>query len=373
MEWNSSLLITFIDYEKAFDSVDRRVLWRLLEHYGIPPKIINLIKAMYDETTCRIVHGGTLTECFKVETGVRQGCLLSPFFFLLAIDWIMKTTTQGKRNGIQWTIWNQLEDLDFADDVALLAHSHTQMQDKILTLNRNSAKLGLHINLEKTKIMKCNNTCNNPVKIEGVPIEEVDHFTYLGSIVDKGGGTERDVKQRIIKARTAFIQLNKIWAAKNIKTTTKLRLFNTNVKSVLLYGSETWVMNNAVKQKIQSFVNNCMRRILNIKWYDKIRNEDVWERTEQEPMEQQIMNRKWRWIGHTLRKPDSSITRQALSWNPQGKRKQGRPRNTWRRETMEVLNCIGLTWKEIERKSKNREEWRDLVCGLCSYGAKGFD
>jgi hypothetical protein len=56
----------------------------------------------------------------------------------------------------------------------------------------------------------------NPVKI-GVPIEEVDHFTYLGSIVDKGGGTERDVKQRIIKARTAFIQLNKIWAAKKHK------------------------------------------------------------------------------------------------------------------------------------------------------------
>src|ERR1700729_712638 len=97
------------------------------------------------------------------------------------------------------------------------------------------------------------------------------------------------------------------------------------------------------------------------------------EKTEQEPMEQQIMNRKWRWIGHTLRKPDSSITRQALSWNPQGKRKQGRPRNTWRRETMKVLNCIGLTWKEIASKSKNREEWRDLVCGLCSHGAKGFD
>jgi hypothetical protein len=111
---------------------------------------------------------------------------LSPFFFLLAIDWIMKTTTQGKRNGIQWTVGNQLEDLDCADDVALLASSHTQMQDKILTLPRNSAKLGLHINIEKTKIMKCKNTCNIPVKIEGVPNEEVDHFTYLGSIVHKG-------------------------------------------------------------------------------------------------------------------------------------------------------------------------------------------
>jgi hypothetical protein len=64
-------------------------------------------------------------------------------------------------------------------------------------------------------------------------------------------------------------------------------------------------------------------------------------------MEQPIMNRKLRWIKQTLRKPDSSITRQALLWNSQGKRKQGRPGNTGRRETKKVLNCIDLTWKEL--------------------------
>ena len=124
IEWNSPLLINFIDYEKAFDSVDRVTLWKLLRHYGIPEKIVRIIRNTYDGMTCRVVHEGQLTNSFPVQTGVRQGCLLSPFLFLLVIDWIMKTSTREHRNGIQWTLWNQLEDLDFADDLALFSHSH---------------------------------------------------------------------------------------------------------------------------------------------------------------------------------------------------------------------------------------------------------
>lgn len=123
LEWNSPLYINFIDYEKAFDSVDRETLWKLLRHYAIPEKITNLIRNSYNEMSCRVVHGGQLTNTFQVRTGVRQGCLLSPFLFLLAIDWIMKTSTRERRNRIQWTLWDQLDDLDFADDIALLSHS----------------------------------------------------------------------------------------------------------------------------------------------------------------------------------------------------------------------------------------------------------
>nr|KAG5688911.1 hypothetical protein BaRGS_009752 [Batillaria attramentaria] len=88
-----------------------------------------------------------------------------------------------------------------------------------------------------------------------------------------------------------------------------------------------------MQQKIQTFLNTCLRRIFNIRWPEKIRNEELWERAGQEPVAKQILRRKWGWIGHTLRKPASSTTRQALTWNPQGKRKRGRPRNSWRRDT----------------------------------------
>ena len=83
---------------------------------------------------------------------MRQGCLLSPFLFLLTIDWIMTSETKVGNNGIQWTSWEQLDDLDYADDLALLSHNHLQMQDKTSKLTEESAKLGLRINKVKTKV-----------------------------------------------------------------------------------------------------------------------------------------------------------------------------------------------------------------------------
>ncbi len=93
LEWNSSLYVNFIDYEKAFDSMGRGTLWKLLRHYGVPEKITNIIKNSYEGMTCKVVHGQHLTNAFQVRTGVRQGCLLSPILFLLAIDWVMKIST----------------------------------------------------------------------------------------------------------------------------------------------------------------------------------------------------------------------------------------------------------------------------------------
>ena len=99
------LYINFIDYQKAFDSVDRETMWKLLRHYGVPVKIISLIRCTFQNMSCRIAHAGQLSESSEEKTGVRQGCWLSPFLFLLVIDWIMKTTTTGRNNGIQWTVW----------------------------------------------------------------------------------------------------------------------------------------------------------------------------------------------------------------------------------------------------------------------------
>ena len=209
IEWNSTLNINFIDFEKAFDNVDREILWKLLRHYRVPDKIISLIQCAYKDLSCKIAHAGQLSESFEVKTGVRHGCLLSPFLVLLAIDWIMKTTTTGRNNGIQWTLWAQLDDLDFAYDPELLSHSHShsQMQDKTTCLETVSAGTGLKINRKKTDedLMKINSTANTPDTVGGEPIREVDSFSYLGSAINRQGSTNRDVTARIGKAKAAFV------------------------------------------------------------------------------------------------------------------------------------------------------------------------
>ncbi len=369
VEWNSPLYINFIDFEKAFDSIDRESLWQLMKHYGIPDKYIRLIKNTYTGMQCQVLHGGGASPKFEVRTGVRQGCLLSPFLFLIAIDWIMRKTTEGKRNGIQWTIVDQLDDLDFADDLALLSHTCTQMQEKTSILEEEADKVGLHINVGKTKLLKINSTSSNNIKLKSGEIEEVSSFTYLGSIVDTVGGTEQDIKTRIGKARTAFNLLKKVWKSREITTTTKIRIFNSNVKSVLLYGAETWKTTAECNRKIQAFIGRCLRRILGIWWPNRISNQELWEQTNQIPPINQLKKRKWTWIGHTLRKGSGNITRKALQWNPQGKRKRGRPRNTWRRSWEEEVRRMGHSWNTITRLAQNRTDWKEVVCGLCSGGS----
>ena len=155
--------------------------------------------------------------------------------------------------------------------------------------------------------MKINSTAHIPVTVGGEPIREVDSFSYLASAIDRQGGTDRDVTARIGKVRAAFVMLKNIWASKEISTRTKLCIFNSNMKSVLLYGSETWRKTKTMLQKIQTFINTCLRHMYNIRWPEMISNDDLRERAGQEPVAKEILKRKWGWIDHTLQKPASSV------------------------------------------------------------------
>ncbi|VDO62015.1 unnamed protein product [Schistosoma curassoni] len=128
----------------------------------------------------------------------------------------MKTSTSEVKHGVQWTDHNQLEDLDFADDLALLSHTHEQMQIKIASVAAVSASVGLNIHKGKTKVLKYNTENNNPITLDGETLEDVESFTYLGSIIDEQEGSDADVKARIEKAITAFLQLKNISNSKQL-------------------------------------------------------------------------------------------------------------------------------------------------------------
>ncbi|VDP68380.1 unnamed protein product [Schistosoma curassoni] len=104
----------------------------------------------------------------------------------------MKTSTPEGKHGIQWTSRMQLDDLDFADDLALLSQSQQQMQEKTTSVAAASAAVGLNIHKGKSKILRYNTTCTNPITIDGEDLEDVKIFTYLGSIIDEHGESDAD-------------------------------------------------------------------------------------------------------------------------------------------------------------------------------------
>ena len=360
-EWQRQLYINFVDFAKAFDSIHRESLWRILRAYGIPEELVLVIKSFYDNFTCRV---GNSNYMFQVKTGVRQGCVMSTLLFNIAIDWVMKQTTKDQKRGLRWTIFSTLEDLDYADDLALLSHTHQHIQEKTSRLEKFSQQIGLKINQKKTELMTLNISNPTPVHVNGEDLPFTDEFTYLGSTVRSDGGAGKDISNRLNKARISFSMLNNVWRSQQYRAKTKLKIYQSCVLSTLLYGSECWRMTRNDLQKLSGFHTKCLRRILRIFWPNTISNEELYERCGQESMEDILMRRRWRWIGHILRKEADDITKTALHWTPEGRRKRGRPKNTWRRTVDSELTNLHQTWGSIQRMAQDRREWRAFVAAL---------
>ncbi|VDO91066.1 unnamed protein product [Schistosoma margrebowiei] len=185
----------------------------------------------------------------------------------------------GGEYGTQWIARMQLDDLDFTDDLALLSHVQQQMKEKTISVAAASAEVGLNIHEGKSKILRYNTAWNNRIALDGETLEDVKAYAYLGSIINEHGGSDADLKERTGEARAAYLQLKNIWNSKQLSTNTKVRIFNTKVETVLLYGAETWRTTKDIIQKTQAFINSCLHKILRIHWSDTISNYLLWERT----------------------------------------------------------------------------------------------
>ena len=269
------LYINYIDFEKAFDSIHHPSLRRILKAYGFPDKVVNILKDMYAGNQCCVRHDGQQSEWFKVKTGVRQGCVISPSLFLVVIDWVMRKATGDKPRGLSWGLTTRLEDCDFADAIVLLSHTHKDMQQKTTRVDEVARGVGLKISLQKTKIMKLMNRNTAPTRLRGTELEEVQHFKYLGSYISANSEIEKEVSTRIGLAAQAFNRLQNVWKSSALQIHTKLKIYKSNVRSVLLYAAETWRTNGRIESCLRGFEGRCLRRILRVRWQQHVSNEEV--------------------------------------------------------------------------------------------------
>ena len=188
------MYINFVDFSKAFDCIIRERLWDIMGKYGIPDIFIRTFKALYHQSSSCVTEGGRYSSWFEVKSGVRQGCVMSGFIFVLIMDWVMRHTNNRKR-GLRWKLTSVLEDLDYADDVALILSRFADLQEKTDRLVAIAGIVGLKINPRKTNTLRMNHRCADYIRIEGEEVEDVESFEYLGSALDKLGGTEADIKR----------------------------------------------------------------------------------------------------------------------------------------------------------------------------------
>ena len=114
------------------------------------------------------------------------------------------------------------------------------------------------------------------------------------------------------------------------------------------------------------FEGRCLRRILRIRWEQRVTNKEISRRTGINNIVKDVTQRRWRWFGHVLRMNKNRHPSAALRWTPPGKRKRGRPLGTWRRTIEEKMKAAGKTWNEVSWLAQDRDGWNKSVSALCS-------
>ena len=348
------LIAIFIDFSKAFDSVDREMIWKILRHYGVPVKIVSAISALYRGCSNRVRISGQLSEPFTVNTGVLQGDTLAPFLFVVVLDYVLRQTHPdcGLRTHPDVT----LPDLDFADDIVLLDPEENRAGRHFRDLVHAARAVGLAVNYQKTKLMYCNCIPSQPTHDDLRQIDIVTDFKYLGSRIVS---SLEDFRQRKAIAWNKFWQLSNVWRSKTIDITLKLRLFDSLILSILLYGAEAWSLTQRMKKQLNAFGTSCYRVMLGIRRIDRVSNAHVLQKTKRSNISDKLLQQQLRTLGHWLRRPDGeNIKRYALYTTNQGRGRRGRPPHTY---VKNILSLLNMDEAEIRTLAANRDEWRTLV------------
>ena len=260
-EQNVDLYMIIVDLSKAFDTVSREGLWKIMAKFGCPAKFIAMVRQFHDGMLARVQNDGEFSDPFPVTNGVKQGCVLASTLFSMMFSAMLTDAFQDGDNGIpiryrfdgnlrrlQAKSEVQTEVLDeflFADDMAKGAPTEEKMQKGVDQVSDSCDNYYLTISIKKTEVVY-QPAPGKPYKepsitVKGQRLQVVD--TYLGSTLSRVVHIDDEVNARIAKASAAFGRLHgSIWDRSGIRLDTKLKVYRSVVLPTLLYACETWTV-----------------------------------------------------------------------------------------------------------------------------------
>ena len=193
------------------------------------------------ETTVRIGHGTTVW--FQIGRGVRQGCMLSPCLFNLYAEYIMRNTELDEAQAGIKIAGRNISNLRYADDTTLMAESKEELKSLLMKVKEESEKVGLKLNIQKTKIM-----ASGPItswQIDRETVETVADFTFLGSKITADGDCSHEIKRCLLIGRKVMTNLDRMLKSSDFSLPTNVRLVKAMVFPVVMHGCESWTIKKA--------------------------------------------------------------------------------------------------------------------------------
>ena len=213
----------------------------ILKEMGIPDHLTCLLRNLYagQEATVRTGYG---TDWFQIGKGVSQGCILSPCLFNLHAEYIMRNTgLEETQAGIKIAGRN-INNLRYADDTTLMAESE-EFKSLLIKVKEESEKVGLKLNIQKTKIM-----ASSPItawQIDGETVEIVADVILGGSKITADGDCSHEIKRRLLLGRKVMTNLDSILKSRDITLSTKVHLVKAMAFPLVMYGCESWTIKKA--------------------------------------------------------------------------------------------------------------------------------
>ncbi|KAB0377714.1 hypothetical protein FD755_009292 [Muntiacus reevesi] len=297
---------------------------------GTPDHLTCLLRNLYagQEATVRTGHG--TTDWFQIGKGVCQGCILSPCLFKLYAEYIMRNTgLEEAQAGIK-IAGRKINNLRYADDTTLMAESEEELKSLLMKVKEESEKVGLKLNIQKTKIM-----ASGPItsgEIDGETVETVSDFIFVGSKITADGDCSHEMNRRLLLGRKVMTNLDGIFKSRDIILPTKVHLVKAMVFPVVMYGCESWTVKKAEHQRIDAFELCrridafelwCWRRLLRVPWTARRSNQFILK--EISPgcsLEGLMLKLKLQYFGHLMRRVDS-LEKTLMLGGVGGRRRRG--------------------------------------------------
>lgn len=367
LEYNLQLHLLFIDYKQAYDSINREKLIGILNYFGIPPKLIRLIKMTIQNTVCKVLVDGKVSSDFKVKKGLRQGDPLSPILFNLVLEWAVRESKIYNYGSI-YHHTHQI--LAYADDITIIARSKEELEQTFQKLNNKTMETGLIINEDKTKHMlvkrgtkSFNRVLHLTSKGKKYSFGNVSNFNYLGVNISDNGEEDEEIKSRLSKGSKCAGSLYNIMKNKKISRSAKIRLYKTVIRPTVLYGSELWILNKINMNKLEVWERKMLRKIYGGKRFGEIwlprSNKELSDLYGEPSIVGVIKSKRLRWLGHVSRLSENRIVKLTLKGGVISRRRRGRPKEKWINMVKKDLTQLHI--KNWEKIVLDRVRWRKIV------------